>query len=74
MTFFVVGTATGTEPLDGGFEVDVNFELRLDIHEFRRPGELAWLALVSLGLFGAGCGGGNILSELARVSMWGRWR
>lgn len=52
VAFFVVSAAAGKEPLDGGFEVDVNFELRLDIHEFRRPGEPAGLGLVSLMLFG----------------------
>ena len=53
VAFLVVGAAAGNEPLDGEFGLDVNFELRLDIHEFRRPGGPETLGLVSLGLFGA---------------------
>lgn len=52
MLGFAPEGATGNGPLDGGAGVDENFELRLDIHEFRRLGELVIANLLSLGFFG----------------------
>ena len=54
VVIFVGGAFMGEETLDWGFEVDVNFELRLDIHEFRRPCDPTMPALVSLVFFVAG--------------------
>lgn len=52
--FGVFGVREDCEVVDCGLEVDENFELILDIHEFRLPGELDWPDLGSLELF-AGC-------------------
>lgn len=52
VAFLAAGTTAGEEPLGEELEVDENFELILDIHEFRRPGDAATVDLVSFGLFG----------------------
>lgn len=50
--FLAAGATVGNEPLGEGLEVDENFELMLDIHELRRPGEAVTFDLVSLGPLG----------------------
>lgn len=57
-------TGDGSEPvlLVGEFELVENFELRLDIHEFRRPIGVALGSFWFLGELGPG----STFSELAR--------
>ena len=58
--FAEVGEA-GTDPVDGEFELEENFELMLDIHEFRRLGGPPLRSLGFLEAFGAG---DSVFSEL----------
>lgn len=55
-----------------GLELEENFELMLDIHEFLRPGER--LGLESLEPFGAACADDAGFSVLSRVGRCGRGR
>ena len=54
LAFLAAGADAGNEPSGEGLEVDENFELILDIHEFRRPEDTGAVDLVSFGLFGEG--------------------
>ena len=67
----VVDGTLGAEPVAEGdeLELDENFELMLDIHEFRLPTRAILWSLVFLGAI-TPCE--SVFSELER-SRWGRW-
>ena len=63
------GAGLAGSPVLESLEPEENFELILDIHEFRRPGELIGAGFCSLGIFiSFSCCGGDVagFSEPAR--------
>lgn len=70
--FFGMFEALGVcKAVGGRWEVDENFELILDIHEFRLPGEPTWPDLGSLELFAGGWLCDMFFSEAARCRISG---